>query len=261
MSLKALKIKVVVVDDEQGAVNTLCNMLREYCPQVEVIGTALTVSAAVDAINKLGPDMIFLDIEMPPLGNGFDVLAQIENINFGVVFTTAYMQYAVRAINTVQPWAYLVKPYSVSELTRAVDKAADILWGQKKSSIASAGKQPIVLQRVNKQTQVVRAEELVSCQAEGALSQVQLYIEGNWQKIMVNQNIGQLELSLPELLFSRIHHSHIINLSYIEKVDFTGRNGEVYLKSSTVQIPASVSRMGAFQKRYDYYVSIMSKES
>jgi two-component system, LytTR family, response regulator len=259
--LNALIIRVLVVDDEQGAVNTLSNMLREYCPQVKVVGSALTVNAAVEAIKNLKPDMVFLDIEMPPLGNGFDVLAQVENINFGVVFTTAYMQYAVRAINTVQPWAYLVKPYSVSELTGAVDKAGDIMWGQKKSAIASAGKQTVVLHRVNKQTLIVRAEEVVHCEADGGLTQVLLYTEGNWQTIMVNNNIGHLEMSLPELLFNRVHHSHIVNYSYIEKIDFTGRNAMLNLKSATIQVPASVSRMNAFQERYDYYTSIMSKES
>jgi two-component system, LytTR family, response regulator len=260
ISLNSLKIRALVVDDEQGAVNTLCNMLREYCPQVEVVGTALSVNAAVESIQKLKPDIIFLDIEMPPLGNGFDVLAQIENIDFGVIFTTAYMQYAVRAINTVQPWAYLVKPYSVSELTKAVDKASDIMWGQKKSAISSAGKQTIPLQRVNKQTQIVKAEEVVHCQAEGALSQILLFSDGNWQTIKVNNNIGQLELSLPELLFSRVHHSHIVNLSYIESIEFMGRNGVIKLVSSKFDVPASVSRMNSFQERYDYYISIMSKE-
>ena len=90
-------IKAIIVDDEMHCRRTLAIMLREYCPDVQVIEQCSDAQSGLEAIKNLNPDLIFLDIEMPHM-NGFEMLQQFSEIPFSVVFTTGYDQYAVKAL-------------------------------------------------------------------------------------------------------------------------------------------------------------------
>ncbi len=122
------RINAIVVDDEIGAVHTLRGMLEEYCPMVNIIAAANTVEQGVRVAKQYRPDIVFLDIEIPPNGNGFDFLRQTEDCDFNIIFTTAYAHYAIQAINDVQPVAYLVKPYRVAELGQPVPITGALSW-------------------------------------------------------------------------------------------------------------------------------------
>jgi two-component system, LytTR family, response regulator len=79
------KIRALLIDDEEGALNTLRGMLSEFCPEVQIIGTSKNVTDSIHKIETLFPDLVFLDIEMPPLGNGFDIIRLSRNQSFEVV--------------------------------------------------------------------------------------------------------------------------------------------------------------------------------
>ncbi len=111
-------IKIVIIDDELHAIEFLEYQLKKF-DDVEILGTLQDSTKAVDFIEKLCPDLVFLDIEMPKI-NGFEILQQFKNPTFKVVFTTAYQQYALRALK-VHALDYLLKPIDPEELRFTFD--------------------------------------------------------------------------------------------------------------------------------------------
>ena len=109
-----------MVDDEIHGLDTLSILLGDYCPNVEVVDRCSSAKKALDAIKKLKPDLVFLDIEMPVM-NGFELLEQLESIPFAVIFTTSYDQYAIKAIR-FSALDYLLKPVDPKELIAAIGK-------------------------------------------------------------------------------------------------------------------------------------------
>jgi len=113
-------IRTIIVDDELHARDTISQMLKLYCPQIEVIATAENVLTGLDKIKSLSPDLVFLDIKMTD-GTGFDLLNRIEEKNFALIFLTAFDEFAVKAFK-FSAIDYLLKPIDPDELTNAVKK-------------------------------------------------------------------------------------------------------------------------------------------
>src|SRR5664279_677127 len=113
-------IKAIIIDDEVHCIDTLSILLADYCPEVEVMDKCMSAKKGLEAIEKLNPDLLFLDIEMPIM-NGFELLKQFKQIPFSVIFTTSYDQYAIKAIR-FSALDYLLKPIDPKELIAAVHK-------------------------------------------------------------------------------------------------------------------------------------------
>ena len=113
-------IKAVIVDDEPYSCETLVTLLARYCPTVKVADICYSGKDALSAIKEQQPQIVFLDIEMPRM-NGFEMLEKIPEINFEIIFTTSYDQYAIKAIR-FSALDYLLKPVDREELQRAVQK-------------------------------------------------------------------------------------------------------------------------------------------
>src|SRR6186713_1804452 len=113
-------IKAIIIDDEVHCVDTLSILLADYCPEVEVMEKCLSPKKGLEAIERLKPELVFLDIEMPMM-NGFELLEQFKEIPFSVIFTTSYDQYAIKAIR-FSALDYLLKPIDPKELIAAVHK-------------------------------------------------------------------------------------------------------------------------------------------
>ena len=118
-------IKAILIDDEMHCLKTLGMLLKEYCPEVEVLDKCSDAETGLQAIEKYKPDLVFLDIEMPHI-NGFEMLEQFSKINFAVIFTTGYDQYAIKAIH-FSALDYLLKPVEPKELINAVKKIEDYI--------------------------------------------------------------------------------------------------------------------------------------
>ncbi|MBK7855501.1 MAG: response regulator [Bacteroidetes bacterium] len=113
-------IKALIVDDEAAARNSLDLLLKKHAPEVSEIASVSNATDAYFKIRDYKPDLVFLDIQMPFL-NGFDLLNKIEDINFDVIFTTAFNQYAIQAIR-FSALDYLLKPIDTNELKNAVQR-------------------------------------------------------------------------------------------------------------------------------------------
>ena len=116
-------IKAILIDDEESSLSSLKEKLMAHCPQVKIIALCDNAAKGIDAIDNLRPDIVFLDIEMPVM-NGFVMLQQLSCKDFELIFTTAYDNYAIKAIR-YSALDYLVKPIEVEELKAAVNKAAE----------------------------------------------------------------------------------------------------------------------------------------
>ncbi len=114
-------IRAIIIDDEPYCCESLATLLERYCPQVKVIDICYDGGSALQAIEKDQPQLIFLDIEMPKM-NGFELLEKLPEINFELIFTTSYDQYAIKAIR-FSALDYLLKPIDREELQKAVQKA------------------------------------------------------------------------------------------------------------------------------------------
>jgi two-component system LytT family response regulator len=113
-------IKAMIIDDEAHCIQTLAMLLKEYCPEVKVMKQCGEAEEGLATIEELKPDLVFLDIEMPGM-NGFELLEKVTDIDFEIIFTTSYDQYAIKAIR-FSALDYLLKPVDPEELQRAVNK-------------------------------------------------------------------------------------------------------------------------------------------
>ena len=121
-------IKAIIIDDEDRARNTLASFIKQFCPEVEIIASVANVPAGVIAINQHRPQLVFLDIEMPEY-NGFELLNFFRDVDFEIIFVTAYHEYTLKAFE-VSAVDYLLKPVDIDKLKAAVEKAVTFLNNQ-----------------------------------------------------------------------------------------------------------------------------------
>ncbi len=234
--MKETKIRTVIIDDEQLACQIIMEYLIDY-PQIEVVAQCNNGRQAVQTINLMKPDLLFLDVQMPEL-NGFEVLEQLEKIPF-VIFSTAYDQYALQAFE-VNAIDYLLKPYDRQRFNRAVQRALE--------RIQSKDTAPEQIQSLLNSFQTPqRTVERLWIKERGCLIPVQVndidWIEAMDDYIclhvgktthLVNQTMRELESRLDPRLFMRIHRSTIVNLDRIRELRPLGDGSyQVILKDGT----------------------------
>jgi len=214
-------IKAIIVDDEKKSIDSLDGMINEnFHDKVYIIAKSKSVKEAVHAIKIHDPDLVFLDVEMPP-GNGFQVLEQIENKKFEVIFTTAYDQYAIKAIR-FSALDFLLKPFGVQDvrdalkryeekiLTEKTQKQYEVLLYNIKS--VSDSQKKIALPTLNGFT-VVSLGDIIRCESES--NYTQFYLKDK-SKTLVCKPLKDYEELLEENGFFRVHQSHLINVQYIK---------------------------------------------
>lgn len=238
-------INAIIVDDKYANVVTLQKMVELYCPSVSIKGSATRVPEALDIIRETVPDLVFLDIEMPG-HNGFSLLEQSEPDSFETIFTTAYDQYAIRAFKT-QALDYLLKPIDIIELQQAVQKAGrQIELKRTGELVENMGMQPAgSLNKACLPTLegyvFVDYEDIIRCEASGSYSYIHL---ADKRKLLVSMRLKECGEMLSQFSFMRVHHSHIVNLHYVERY-VRGRGGSLWLKDGTM-IDVSNNRKEAF---------------
>lgn len=220
--------RAILIDDEPAARRLMKNLLQEYSDVLEVIDEAGTGKEAVEKIELLKPDVIFLDIQMPDL-TGFEVIEQLtEKPN--IVFTTAYEQYAIKAFETFSI-DYLLKPIKEERLEQSIEKLKK--FGRLNSSINVTGLQEIIRQfqapkkatalpiRTGDRINLIRYENIAYLEAQDKYVCV-FTIDG--QKFLTDQSLAVLAEKLPSI-FCRIHRSYIINKDKIREMHrhFSGR--------------------------------------
>lgn len=214
-------LKAVIIDDEAKARRILESFITEYCPGVTVSGMAPDVVQGVKLIQKEKPDIVFLDIEMPGY-NGFQLLEFFDEINFEVVFVTAYSEFALKAFQ-VSAVDYLLKPLQIDQLINAVEKAEKLRGGSLikerletlKANLEEKKIKKIVVP-VSEGSLFIDVKDITHLKAEG--SYVNIFLkDGN--KILVSKNIKDYETQLTtEEGFFRTHRSFLVNIHYIASV-------------------------------------------
>lgn len=240
-----MKIKSIIVDDEKRSRSALLQELSLNCPEVENIAEAGNIPDAIQTINQGKPHLLFLDIKLSD-GLGFDILDQLDFRDFQVIFTTAYSEYALKAIK-LNALDYLLKPIDATELRLAVDKAIS----QVGKSVPRL-KQPIPDQGVrisllaSEGTYVVTLSEILSCSAYGNYCFV--HLTGK-RKIMITKTMKDLEQQLHPYGFERIHHSHIINLAHV--LSYRNKDGGMVVLSDDSLVPISTRKRQNLMSFFD----------
>lgn len=236
-------IKAVIVDDEACFREMIEVLLKDYFPNIQVVDRVESVQQAIQTIEEHQPDLVFLDIEIRS-GTGFHVLQQLKTRNFKLIFITAYNEFAIQAIK-FSAIDYILKPINEFEFKAGVERAVqEIERNEKPSPIDNLlhnnqknHKKKLVLRTIN-DIYLVSIDEIIRCCADNSYTTFHL-VSG--EKIMVSKGIGEYADLLAGNGFFRSHQSHVVNLSYIQKIDKTD-GGSIVLKDKST-IPISTRKM------------------
>jgi two-component system LytT family response regulator len=243
------KLKTVIVDDEQDAVDFINSIISEYCTSLEVIGKANNVIQGVEVINDKKPDLVFLDVEMPN-GTGFDLLAQFPEKDFDVVFITAFNHYAIKAIK-FSAVDYILKPININEFIEAVNRVI-----KKRSERSTAqGNENLKILMENLRTSLpsrmaiptadgmeyLNPKDIIRIEADRSYSW--FFLAGD-RKILVSKHLKEFQELLSDRYFFRSHNSHLINLKYVKK--YIRKEGGYIEMVNGATIPVSRNRKDLF---------------
>ncbi|WP_062056477.1 LytR/AlgR family response regulator transcription factor [Aquimarina longa] len=236
-----MNLTAIIVDDEANSRTILRNYIGKYCPLVTILGEAASVKETLVLLETYSPDMLFLDVEMP-YGNAFDLLEQITDRTFEIVFVTAYDHYAVEALNA-QATYYLLKPIAIDDLIKAVDHVHHIK--KREEALLDTVLVPKITTIEGKITipqqdgfEVLQISDILYCEADDNYTKIYL---DKGQKL-VSKTLKYFEESLHSHGFVRIHKSHLVNISEITRYR-KGKGGSVVL-SSGKELSVSSSKKG-----------------
>jgi two-component system LytT family response regulator len=239
-------ITAIIVDDEPYCCETLSILLAKYCPEVKVISICYSGEAALKDIIALQPQLVFLDVEMPNM-NGFQLLEQLNDINFDLVFTTSYDQYAIKAIH-FSALDYLLKPIDSEELRNAIQKVlqqSHRLRTQQLEILLDKLNQPAAsVKRIAMPTmeglRLLPIDSIISCASESNYTTFHLK---NNQKLVVSKTLKEVAEMLQDHSFFRVHNSAVVNLNEIIKYG-KGEGGYLVMSDgSTVDVARSRKEM------------------
>lgn len=240
-----MKIRSIIVDDEQIARQVLEGYLAKYCPAVEVIGQAQHIKEAVPMIKELKPQLVFLDVEMP-FGNAFDILEACGEQNFETIFITAFSEYSMKALNKSAAY-YILKPIDITELITAVNKVQESLQKQEEFNRnrilldnlkLKPEKQQVVLPTMQG-FDVIKTERITRLQAKGNFTEVHTT---DAPVKLICKFLKHFDEMLEEP-FIRVHRSAIVNLSFVKSFS-KAAGGYVTMQDGTeVEVSASYKEL------------------
>lgn len=239
-------IKAVIIDDEKDSRDILASYLKKYCPDVEVCGFGESVASGLEAIHKHTPDLIFLDIEMP-YGNGFDLLDKAGDFQFETIFVTAFDNYAIQALNQSAAY-YLLKPVSIDELIKAVNKIRTERSQENYTRHAQvlldnlrANGQPKIMLPTLEGFEIVTISSILYCEAADNFTK--FYFEST-PPLLICRTLKYFEDILKDHRFVRIHRSYLINPDYVIRYA-KGKGGSVTMKNNQ-ELEISPNKKEAF---------------
>ncbi|MBC8485430.1 MAG: response regulator transcription factor [Bacteroidetes bacterium] len=246
-------MKIIIIDDEARTRKSIADLLKFSPQNVTLVAEAENVATGVTAITTHKPDLVLLDINMPD-GTGFDLLKKLNDINFKIIFITAYEEYAVRAFE-FSAIDYLLKPVDPKKLFDAINKAHHLveqenislklnaLFANLKNS-ASENKKLVLKTAEN--IYIVNTNDIIRCESDAGYTQFYFL---NGKKILVSRNLKEYEEMLDGYGFYRIHQSHLINLKYIDHYSKI-EGGDIVMKDNSY-LPVSRRKKESFLKLLD----------
>jgi two-component system LytT family response regulator len=236
------QLKAILIDDEKSSLQSLSYELKAYCPEVEVVAAIKDPGEGLTYLLKTPPDVLFLDIEMPGM-NAFELLQQIPEIDFDVIFVTAYDQFAIKAFD-FNATDYLLKPVRKEKLIQAVQKVQDRHEHKFDRTELEA-----LIQNIRVQTRsglehialptsdgfsMVHINDISHLQADSNYTWVYL---ANEKKHLIAKTLKDMESMLEFPQYFRAHKSHLVNLNHVDRY-VRGQGGYLVLKDGT-QIPVA----------------------
>lgn len=247
-------MKALIVDNEANLRNGMEKLLQAYCPAVTSIEKADGVNSGLRLIRSFVPDIVLLDVEMDD-GTGFDLLRQIPDPAFQLIFITAHDQYAIEAFR-FSAIDYLLKPVDPEALQTSIQKA-EKNWQSKtmQQQVAVLLQQLSGIQQQDKKivlkdlenTYFIKVIDILYCEAEGTYTK--FFISGN-KSLLVSKNLKEYEAILEPLGFIRTHHSFLVNPDKIRVFD--KRDGGMLILEEGLSVPVS-------QRKKEYVLQLLEK--
>lgn len=245
-------IHAIIVDDEEFARENLRMLIEDYCPEVRLAGLASSAAQARQMIEEHNPELIFLDIMMPG-EDGFMFLRSIEDRKFQVIFTTAFRDYALRAIKE-SAIDYLEKPIDIDDLQAAVSKAAELIT-QKKTTRVSDDRLTKILENIaltnTVEKTIIPTKDGLAIVKNADIMHLEafenyttIYLIGG-KKYVSSKSIKAFEDKLDPNMFFRVHKSHIINISQHLK-ELNRSEGNIAILSDGTQVPVARRKLQEF---------------
>lgn len=245
--LNDVPMKAILVDDEKSSLRSLAYEINAYCPEVTVIAKCNDPLVALEEIQTQKPDLVFLDIEMPEI-NGFELLQRLPEINFDVIFVTAYDEFAIKAFdfNAVD---YVLKPVRKTKLIQAVQRASE-----KRQKGFDTAQLEALMQNIQLQTKTPAGLQSIALPTTEGFSMVDIneirYLEAesnytwvylnNDKKHLVSKTLKDFVGMLDFPQYFRPHKSYLVNLHYLDRY-VRGQGGYLVLKNG-VQVPVARSQ-------------------
>lgn len=247
-------MKALIVDNEAHLRSGIQQLLTEFCPSVTVIETAEGVQTGLQKIRSFQPDILLLDVEMDD-GTGFELMKQVQNPSFQLIFITAHNQYAIEAFR-FSAIDYLLKPLDPEALQASVLRAEKNMQSKtlqqqvqvllQQLTGLNQHEKKIVLKDIDN-TYFIKVTDILYCEAEGTYTK--FFITGN-KSILVSKNLKEYESVLEPLGFVRTHHSFLVNPGKIKVFD--KRDGGMLILEEGLSVPVS-------QRKKDYVMQLLEK--
>lgn len=244
-------MRAIIIDDESKGRIALRNSLEKYCPSIEIVGEGSSVESGLESVRTAKPELVFLDIEMPD-GTGFDLLEKIKKADFQVIFVTAHDHYAVKAFR-YSALDYLTKPVDPDQLIEAVDRAekeSDSGHIEKKLEALIANRNSIekIAVPTSDGMRLLKIKQIMRCQSDSNYTNI---FTTDQEKVVVTRTLKEFTDILSEHGFHRIHHSHLVNISYVDR--FVNRDGGYVIMEDGTQV--ELSR----RKKEEFLAALTSK--
>ena len=252
-----LKYTAVIIDDEESNVSLISRFVKKFLINIELIGEAYNVNDGIEIINKLNPQIVFLDIQLNEK-TAFDILDQVNFGELEIIFITAYKSFALEAFkyNAID---YILKPFSIEEIILSVNKCIQRI--EEKNSFEkrilnfnkdnnNKNDKYVSVSSIDKVT-LIKKEDIIFCKSDGRYTT--FYLKNNTE-VVSSKNLGEYEIILNNDIFFRIHHSYIINIDHVVKIHKkTGYYCEMINK---INLPVARRRKDALNK----YLGIKASE-
>jgi two-component system, LytTR family, response regulator len=249
-------MRTVIVDDEKLSRSVLKLLIEKHCPTLDIVALCPDGHAALEAIEKHKPELLFLDVEMPGL-NGFEVLEACKEASFSIIITTSHDHYALDAIRH-NALDYLLKPIIKEDLQDAVDKAQVRLAKKKEQSVSKTDSlMEFLHQHLHpgerlalpspEGLRMLLVKDILYCAADGENTKV--YMQNVPEPSLVNKSLKDVEGLLKNKGFFRVHHSYVVNLFYMDRY-IKGDGGDIIMTDGS-SIPVSRNRKQEFMERIE----------
>lgn len=226
-------LTTIIIDDDQTSCRLISEMIQKYFPEIRIIAQSHTFYNGIKEIHKHHPDLIFLDMELPD-AKGYEIFDMTFNYSFKVVIITAHTNYAYMAINH-SPAAYITKPLSANHFVNSIHKAlpqlessSRVTDGASPTAIHDSGK---IVIKTTESIFIIPKDKIIRC--ESCRNYTTIYQEGG-KSILASQTLKDFEYMLPYPQFLRVHQSHLVNTSFIKRID--KMDCSLYLHDGT-QVP------------------------